>query len=68
MSDYERPQDIAALIGDLQRRIAALEAGTPIRAYTTALRPAASAVRGMVIFNTTTLRHQGSDGTSWLDL
>jgi len=58
------------VLNDLKRRVAALETQqtNPLPFYTTALRPAASTVTGLVIRNTTTTKAEFSDGTTWWPL
>lgn len=67
MSDYNRNPDVVSAFAELERRIADFEVsarGIP-PAYTTALRPAASTMPRAIIFNTTTGKHEGSDGATW---
>lgn len=68
MSEYSRDFDMAQALAAMERRLAALETAAGIRRFTTATRPAAASMTGAIILNTTTGRHQGSNGTSWLDL
>jgi hypothetical protein len=68
MSAYNRDQDIADAFAAMQQRLAALEAAIGVRRFTTVLRPAASALPGAVIFNLTTLKHEGSNGAAWTAL
>lgn len=39
-----------------------------IEQYTTTGRPDATQNEGMIIYNSTTSKHQGSDGATWNDL
>lgn len=57
--------DVADALAVMQRRLAALEQSVAVRQYDTPTRPAAAGAKGAVIFNTTTGKHEGSDGTSW---
>jgi hypothetical protein len=69
MSDYNRNPDLADMLTTMQRRIEALErtvSGSLIAPpYTTAGRPSAIGRDGAIIFNTTTGKHEGSNGTTW---
>jgi hypothetical protein len=69
MSEYSRPMDVAQAFAVLERRIAVLElSGAQPRRFTTATRPAAVTMPGAIIYNTTTAKHQGSNGSAWSDL
>lgn len=39
-----------------------------VHQYATAERPDATQNEGMIIYNSTTSKHQGSDGSTWNDL
>lgn len=65
MSDYLRGPDVAAALAAIERRVMALELAAGIQRLPTSLRPAASVMPGAIIFNTTTAKHEGSNGTSW---
>jgi hypothetical protein len=65
MSDYRRDLDVADAFADLERRLTALEVALGVKRYTTAARPAASALPGAIILNTTTAKHEGSNGAAW---
>ena len=63
------PLGAAEVIRQLNVRISALERTVPIKHYTTVARPAAAATnKGWIIYNTTTNKHQGSNGSAWNDL
>lgn len=65
MSQAVLPPDIAAHLRVISDRLAIAERAAIVRFYTTATRPAAAALKGAIIFNTTTLKHEGSNGTTW---
>jgi hypothetical protein len=73
MSDHRTQATLQSIISELSTRIATLElqsAGLPV--YTTATKPAASAVQaGTLIFVSDAgagSQFQGSDGTTWRTL
>lgn len=70
MSQYTQPVDLAATILDLRRRVAELERRqtNPLPAFTTAARPAAASVPGLVIRNLTTGTAEFSNGSTWATL
>lgn len=57
--------DLAAQIQELMRRVEKLESRTGVRKYAAADRPPAAQMKGAVIFNLTTGKHEGSDGAAW---
>ncbi len=57
--------EFAGELSTLVRRVAALEIAAGVRRYTTAGRPPAAPHVGDIIFNTSTLKHEGSNGTTW---
>lgn len=59
------PTDLVAQVQELRRQVEALASRTGARSFTTADRPAASSMPGAIIFNLTTLKHEGSNGASW---
>lgn len=65
MSAFNTHPDLTIELQALQRRLAALEQAQAVHQYSTATRPAASTCKGAIVFNTTTGKHEGSDGTSW---
>lgn len=69
MSQASRdPADLVAQLQELRARIERLESRTGPRRFTTAARPPASELPGVIIYNTTTAKHQGSNGAAWTDL
>lgn len=68
MSRVERTPDEVDVILELLDRVKRLERRRGAPHVTTATRPAAADARGMIVFNTDTSRHQGSNGTTWNDL
>ncbi len=68
MSDYERPADLLTQLADLKRRLDAIELAVGVRRYDTTTRPAPAAVKGAIIFNTSTGTHQLSNGSVWTEV
>lgn len=63
-----RQEDVVDLIRSLTARVERIERSQSVPPrYSAANRPAAADVPGLVIYNTTTLKHQGSNGTIWND-
>lgn len=68
MGEYRLPPDTLDEIKRIRERTSALVNTATIPFYTTTgagARPAASTVKGLIIFNTTTGKHEGSDGVLW---
>lgn len=65
MSDVVSPVGLVAEIQRLQKRVAVLERAVGTQRFTTANRPPAASMPGAIIFNTTTGKHEASDGTAW---
>ncbi len=63
MSDFRSNPDIAEAFKALEQRIANLEAAR-VRRFGTD-RPPASQMPGAIIFNTTTSKHELSNGSTW---
>lgn len=68
MAAPKQDTDLESQVKALQRDVEALVQRSGTRHYATADRPPAPGVKGMVIFNLTTLKHQGSNGVVWNDL
>lgn len=68
MGEYRTGPDLIEWLHTLQQRVAALETTKLPPRYTTATRPAPSTVKGLIIFNDTTGKHEGSDGAAWFAL
>jgi len=72
MSRYEElpssPQGLQRWAADIDRRLSALERRLVIRHYASADRPDPTTSEGMLIYNTTTSKGQGSNGATWNDL
>ena len=66
--EAETANALVELLERIEVRLAKLEARPAVNTYTSSTLPAASTVPGAVIFNSTTSKHQGSDGTTWSDL
>lgn len=69
MAQSQRQLSIIDKIRDLGNRITTLERSESVPpSYTDADRPAASTAPALIIFNTTTSKHQASNGATWSDL
>lgn len=62
------PSDIVARLLALERKVAQLAQRGKTRKFASVNRPDPAKVTGMVIFNLTTKKHEGSDGTTWQPL
>lgn len=63
------PGDLISEVRDLIKRVERIERSQSVSPqYTTAERPFAANEPGLIIFNLTTNKHQGSDGTAWQDM
>ena len=61
--------DIVGVVRDLIKRVERLERSESVSpAYTTVERPAAADAPRLIIFNSTTSKHQASDGSAWHDI
>lgn len=65
MSEYNGPPTLPGLFRELQTRLSRLERRATIGKYTTTSRPNAADAQGTIIFNTTTGKHEASDGVTW---
>jgi hypothetical protein len=68
VSDYNRNPDFIEVINEMKQQIADLQVATRPLFFATGARPAASTMPGAIIYNTTTAKHQGSNGVTWTDL
>lgn len=59
------PSDIVAQLQELMQRVERLESRRGVRKYAAADRPPAASMKGAVIFNLTSSKHEGSDGANW---
>jgi hypothetical protein len=65
----KRTPDLPSLLRDLFSRVSSLETLVrKPRSYTATSRPDAATNEGALIYNLTTRKHQGSNGTTWTDL
>lgn len=65
MGHYNVPPNLFDDIRRINERISALVNSQAVAQYATAGRPDPAKVKGLIIFNTTTNKHEGSDGSSW---
>lgn len=68
MSEAIYAPDLGSELVALASRIAGLEAAIGMQQYAAANRPPAANHRGGLLYNSTTGRHEGSDGSKWRPL